>query len=62
MRGKVSENDEPGWVMATISKTVQDRMEHFRKTQMMLDNLTQPGCGDGPTTSVRGIRITGQLN
>ena len=29
-QGKLSENDEPGWVMGTISKTVQQRMERFR--------------------------------
>jgi len=29
--GKISEDDEPGWVMGTISKTVQHRMERFRQ-------------------------------
>jgi len=43
--GKLSEDDEPGWVMATISKTVQHRMESFRQKQMRLDELTQPGWG-----------------
>jgi len=29
-RGKLSKDDEPGWVMGTISGTVQYRMERFR--------------------------------
>jgi len=44
--GKLSEDDEPGWVMGTISKTVQQRMESFRQKQMKLDELTQPGWED----------------
>jgi len=44
--GKLSDDDEPGWVMGTISKTLQHRMENFRQKQMMLDELTQPGWGD----------------
>jgi len=44
--GKLSEDDEPGWVMGTISKTVQQRMERFREKQIKLDELTQPGWGD----------------
>jgi len=43
---KLSEDDEPGWVMGTISKTVQHRMESFRQRQMRLAKLTQPGWGD----------------
>jgi len=44
--GKLSEDDEPGWVMGTISKMVQHPMESFRQNQMRLDELTQPGWGD----------------
>jgi len=44
--GKLSEDDEPGWVMGTISKTVQQRMESFRQKQKKLDKLTQPGWED----------------
>jgi hypothetical protein len=44
--GKLSDDDEPGWVMGTISKTVQHHMESFRQKQMRLDELTQPGWGD----------------
>ena len=29
-QGNLSEDDEPGWVMGTITKTVQQRMERFR--------------------------------
>jgi hypothetical protein len=45
-QGKLSEDDEPGWVMGTISKMVQQRVQTFRKKQMKLDELTQPGWGD----------------
>jgi len=41
--GKMSEDDEPGWVMGTISKTVQHRIESIRQKQLRLDELTQPG-------------------
>jgi len=44
--GKLSEDDEPGWVMGTISKTVQHRMESYQQKQRRLDELTQPGWGD----------------
>jgi len=44
--GKLSDDDEPGWVMGTITKTVQHRMESFRQKQMRLDEFTQPGWGD----------------
>jgi hypothetical protein len=44
--GKLSDDDEPGWVMSTITKTVQHRMESFEQKQMRLDELTQPGWGD----------------
>ena len=43
--GKLSEDDESGWVMGTISNMVQYRMERFRQNQMKLDELTQPGWG-----------------
>ena len=45
-QGKLSEDDEPGWVMGTITKTVQQRMERFRQKPMKLDELTQPGWED----------------
>jgi hypothetical protein len=44
--GKLSDDDEPGWVMGTITKTVQHCMESFPHKQMTLDELTQPGWGD----------------
>jgi len=46
VHGKLSDDDEPGWVMGTISKTVQHRMESFLQKQMRLDEVTQPGWGD----------------
>jgi len=45
-QGKLSEDDEPGWVMGTITRTVQQRMESFRQKKMKLDELTQPGWQD----------------
>jgi hypothetical protein len=45
-QGNLSEDDEPGWVMGTITNTVQQRMERFRQKQMKLDELTQPGWED----------------
>jgi len=45
-QGKLSEDDKPGWVMGTISKTVQCHMERFWQKQMKLDELTKPGWGD----------------
>jgi len=36
---KLSDEDKPGWVMDTISKTVQHRMESFLRKQMSFDEL-----------------------
>jgi hypothetical protein len=44
--GMLSDDDEPGWVMGTISKTVQHRMQSFWQKQMRLDALTQPRWTD----------------
>jgi len=44
--GELSDDDEPGWVMGTISKTVLRRMESFRQKQMRPDELTNPGWRD----------------
>jgi len=43
---RLSEDDKPGWVMGTITKTVQQRMERFHQQQMKLDELAQPGWED----------------
>ena len=45
-QGKLSEDDEPSWVMGTIPKMVDHRMERFRQKQIKLDKLTQRGWGD----------------
>jgi hypothetical protein len=45
-QGKWSEDDEPGWVMAKITNTVQHRMKRFRQKQKKLDELTEPGWED----------------
>jgi hypothetical protein len=36
--GKLSEDDEPCWVMGTISKMVHHCMERFRQKQIRLDD------------------------
>jgi hypothetical protein len=41
--GKLSEDDEPGWVIGTISRSQQHHMESFRQNRMRLDTRTQPG-------------------
>jgi len=45
-QGKLSKDDEPGWVMGTITKTVMQCMERFLRKQMMFDEFTQPGWDD----------------
>ena len=40
---KLSDEDESGWVMGTMSKTLQHRKESFRQKQIRLVELTQPG-------------------
>jgi hypothetical protein len=45
-QGKLSEDDEPGWVMGTMTKTVQQRMESFRQKQLKLNELAQPRWED----------------
>jgi len=44
--GKLSEDDETGCMMGTISKTVQHSLETFWQKQMMLNELMQPGWRD----------------
>jgi len=44
--GKLSEDDELGWVMGTIFNTVLQHLESFGEKQMKLDELTQPGWED----------------
>ena len=44
--GMLSEDDEPSWVMATISKTVQRRMQRSSQMQIKLYKFRQPGWGD----------------
>jgi hypothetical protein len=43
---KLSEDDKPGWVKGTITKTVQQNMGRFQQKQMKLDELTRPGWDD----------------
>jgi len=39
-QGKLSKDEEPGWVMGTITKTVQQRRDRFRQKQNTLDEMT----------------------
>jgi len=48
---KLSEDDEPGWVVGKIYKTIQLYMERFRQKQMKLEELTQRGWGGAPNHS-----------
>jgi hypothetical protein len=41
--GQLSKDDDPSWVMDTINKTVQQRIERLQQKKMKLDKLTQPG-------------------
>jgi len=45
-QGQLSKGDDPGVVMGTITKTVQQRMERYWQNQMKLDVLTQLGWED----------------
>jgi len=45
-QAKLSDDDKSGWVMGTITKTVQQHMERFRQKEMKVDELTQPGWED----------------
>jgi len=40
-QSKLSEDDEPGWVMGTVTKTSKQCMERFQQRQKKLDGLTQ---------------------
>jgi hypothetical protein len=51
-QGKLSEDDEPGWVIGTITNIVPQRMEGFRQNQMKLHEWTQPG-GEHPADYFR---------
>lgn len=43
---KLREHGKPCWVIGTVSKTVELRMERFRQQQMRIDSLTQSCWGD----------------
>jgi len=44
--GKLSDDNDPGWVMDTVSTTVQHRLGSFRPKHMKLGKFMQPGWGD----------------
>jgi hypothetical protein len=41
-QGKLSEDDEPGWVVGTITQTVQQHLKRFSQKQMKIGKWTQP--------------------
>jgi len=45
-QGQLSEHDEPGWVMGTITKQVQQHLEGFGQYPMKLGKLTLRGWDD----------------
>jgi len=47
-QGKLSEDDEPGWRMGTITNTVQQRLMRIQQNQMKHNELTQPCWEDAP--------------
>jgi len=42
-QGKLSEDEEPGWVMGTITKSVHLCLERISQKQRKSDQLAQPG-------------------
>jgi len=46
VQGQMSENDEPCWVMGTVTNAVQQRLEKYQQKELKLDKLTQPGLED----------------
>jgi hypothetical protein len=44
--GKLSDDDEPCWVMGKIPKAVQHCVVGFRQKQMRYNKLTKPGWWD----------------
>jgi hypothetical protein len=44
-QGKLSEDDKPGWVIGTITKTVQQRMERFLQKQIQVQRNDSTGMG-----------------
>jgi hypothetical protein len=45
-QGKLRKDDKHGWVMGTITNTVQQHMKRFRQKRLKLNELTQPGWED----------------
>jgi len=45
-QGIMSEDDETGWLMGTITTTIQQCMARFRQKKIMLHKLTWPGWED----------------
>jgi hypothetical protein len=60
--GKLSDDDNPGWVKGTISDTLQHCIEICPQKRIWLHELTQPGWGMQQTTTISEIQSMGQPN
>jgi hypothetical protein len=47
--GKLGKDDEPGWLIATITQMLQQLLERFRHMEIKLDELSQRGWVDAVT-------------
>jgi len=56
------EDDKPGLVILTITKTVLQCMGRFHQEQMMLDKLTQQDGRTQPIRSIKEMTTMGHLN
>jgi len=55
-QGQLSGNEEPGWAIGTITKTVQQRLDRSSQKLMKLNELTRPGWEEQAITFVTEIR------
>jgi hypothetical protein len=57
-QGKMSKDDEPGWVMGTITRKIQQRTNRFQQKQTNIDELTNWDARIQLTASVEEMRST----
>ena len=58
-QGQQSKDDEPGWVIGTITKTVRQLWERICRKQMKLDGMTQRRCEDATDRSCACVEMYG---
>jgi len=61
-QGHLGEDDEPGWVMGTITKTVQQHIERFGRSRWSLMNWHDRDGRTQPIHSVKKSRSTAHPN